>query len=421
MERTRVDKGKPAFRSVFVRRMLSLLLVMSTVFAAGWPLEEAEAREPLTLRVGETVTKFLGRIKNVQVGASNVIKVEVHPDRDKIVVFGESPGYSSLSMGDVSYDVTVLGDVAQLRYDVEALLEGIPGVSIVTAANRVVIDGVVKRRDDWDRIQALVESHKGEVFSLVILDERDIVRKAQVQLHFQVLEINRKKGHDIGVDWSSGPVRVVMDTISFVQFGPGAIPNPSGGITTPDDLINLQSTTDVRRILDKDFFTTVSGEEVEFNRGKELIFSVAGGAGGAGSFLVKEVGLSVKATPVIDDDQDIDLKIEIEFSTVGGLEFEGSVPAINVQKHKAHVQLREGESFALSGFFQREKGRLITGFPGLKDVPGLGLLFGSRAWQKGETDGIVVLTPVLVDPDRRNMRKQIKDALDIYDQADVKW
>jgi hypothetical protein len=32
-----------------------------------------------------------------------------------------------------------------------------------------------------------------------------------------------------------------------------------------------------------------------------------------------------------------------------------------------------------------------------------------------------VLTPVLVDPDRRNMRKQIKDALDIYDQADVKW
>lgn len=64
---------------------------------------------------------------------------------------------------------------------------------------------------------------------------------------------------------------------------------------------------------------------------------------------------------------------------------------------------------------------MITGFPGLKDIPGLGVLFGSRAWQKGETDGIIVLTPVLVDPDRRSMRKQIKDALDVYDQADVKW
>jgi len=398
-----------------------MLLVVVSLATVSWPQSDALARESLTLRVGEVLTLFLGRIKAVQVGDSSIIKAEVHPDRDKLVVFGLSPGYSTLSMGDISYDVTVLGNVAQLRYDVGNLLEGIPGVSIETAADRVVIDGVVKRRDDWDRIQALVEAHKGEVVSLAILDERDIVRKAQVQLHFQVLEVNRNRDHDIGVDWSSGPVRVVMDTISFVQFGPGAIPNPSGGVTTPDDLINLTSTTDIRRVLDKDFFTTISGEEVEFHRGKELIFAVEGLGGGAGSFLIKEVGLKVKATPVIDDDQDIDLRIEIEFSTVGELEFEGSVPSINVQNHKAHVQLREGESFALSGFFQREKGRVIRGFPGLKDVPGLGVLFGSRAWRKGETDGIVVLTPVLVDPDKRNMRKQIKDALDVYDQADVKW
>ena len=399
-----------------------LLLAAVTLLSVAWPQSDALAREPLTLRVGETVTLFLGRIKNVQVGDQNVIRVEEHPDGDKIVVFGESPGYSSLTMRDVSYDVTVLGNVAQLRADVRSLLEGIPGVSISTAADRVVIDGVVRRRDDWDRIESLVASHKGEVFSLVILDERDIVRKAQVQLHFQVLEVNHNKNHDIGIDWSSGPVRVVMDTISFVQFGPSAVPNASGvGGTAPDDLINFKAETDIRRVLDKDFFTTISGEEVEFHRGKELIFRVAGGAGGSGGFLIKEVGLKVKATPVIDDDQDIDLKIEVDFSTVGELEFDGTVPSVNVQAHKAHVQLREGESFALSGFFRREKGRVIRGLPGLKDIPGLGVLFGSRAWQKGETDGIIVLTPVLVDPDRRSMRKQIKDALDVYDQADVKW
>jgi len=213
-----------------------------------------------------------------------------------------------------------------------------------------------------------------------------------------------------------------MDTISFVQFGPSAIPNSAGVAgRTPDDLINLKAESDVRRVLDKDFFTTISGEEVEFHRGKELIFTVPGSVGGSGGFLIKEVGLKVKATPVIDDDKDIDLKIEIDFSTVGEAEFGGAVPSLNVQRHKAHVQLREGESFALSGFFRREKGRVISGFPGLKDIPGLGVLFGSRAWQKGETDGIIVLTPVLVDPDRRSMRKQIKDALDVYDQADVKW
>ena len=258
------------------------------------------------------------------------------------------------------------------------------------------------------------------MFSLAILDERDIVRRPQVQLHFQVLEVNNIKDHDIGVDWSAGPVRVVMDTVSFIQFGPGQIQTPIGP-RTPDDLINLGSKTDIRRVLDKDFFTTISGKEVHFFRGKELVFQQPGSAGGAGGFLVKKVGLDVKATPVIDDDEDVDLKVEVEFSTVGELEFGGLVPAINSQQHKSHVQLREGESFALSGFFRRDKGRSISGFPGLKDVPGLGLLFGSRRWEKEETDGIIVITPVLLDPDSRRMRGQIKDALDIYDQADVKW
>ena len=218
----------------------------------------------------------------------------------------------------------------------------------------------------------------------------------------------------------------MLDTVSYIQFGPSELqaafvdPNdPLGTVRKPNDLLNFQSTADIRRILDQDFFTSVSGEEVTFMRGKELIFSTTGGL--ESRFLVKEVGLKVSAIPVIDDDGDIDLRIEIAFSTVGEREFGGTIPAINTQKHKAHVQLKEGQSFALSGFFRREKGRTLSGLPGLKDIPGLGVLFGSRAWQKGETDGIIVLTPVLLDPDRRGMRKTIKETLDIFDAADVKW
>jgi pilus assembly protein CpaC len=326
----------------------------------------------------------------------------------------------------MSFDVNVVGDIEQLRRDVAALVMDIPGVEVVRMGDRVVMDGVVKRRDDLERVQALVEAKSKVLHSLVLLDERDIVRKAQIQLKFQVLEISRSRDHNIGIDWSSGPVRVVLDTVSYIQFGPSELqasfvdPNdPLGTVRKPDDLLNFQSTADIRRVLDQDFFTTVSGEEVTFMRGQELIFSTSGGL--ESRFLVKETGLSVTATPVIDDDGDIDLRIEIHFSTVGEREFGGTIPALNTQRHKAHVQLREGQSFALSGFFRRDKGRTISGLPGLKDIPGLGVLFGSRAWQKGETDGIIVLTPVLLDPDRRGMRKTIKETLDIYDAADVKW
>jgi len=393
----------------------------------------AQAGQEVILRVGESKTMYLGKIKSVDVGNPAVIEVSEHPDGDKIIIFGIKEGYSSLQVGTIGYDVNVVGNIERLRKDIETLLLDIPGVDVLTSGDRVVMDGVVKRRDDFERIMDIAESNSKSVYSLVLLDERDIVRKAQIQLHFQVLEVNRTKSHDIGIDWAAaaGPVQLVLDTMDWVQFGPGvirdgagtALTTPGGQTRQPDTYLNLQSQTDIRRVLDKNFFTTISGEEVTFFRGKELVFvsQGVGLSGNTSNFLTREVGLKVKAMPIIDDDGDIDLQIEIEFSTVGEAEFGGSIPAINTQAHTAHVQLREGESFALSGFFQRTKGRNVVGFPGLKDIPGLGLLFGSRAWQKGETDGIIVLTPVLLDPDRRAMRKQIKETLDIYDAADVKW
>lgn len=409
-------------RKIFQQTSIVVLLAAmawTTLFALQ--ADPAFAGREIILRVGEEKTIYIGRIRTVSVGNEEVIEVTKHPDGDKIIVFGLKEGYSSLTLGTVPYDVTVVGDIEQLRKDIRNLLSDIPGVEVLTSGTKVVIDGIVKRRDDRKRVEAIVESNKGKVYSLVILDERDIVRKAQVQLHFQVLEVSRSRDHDLGVDWSAGPVQVVLDTVSYIQFGPGPIQDPFGAIRRPDDMLNLTSTVDIQRVLDKDFFTTISGEVVSFQRGQELLFVVPGGGASTGQFIAKEVGLKVEALPVIDDDGDVDMQISIEFSTVGQEEFGGAVPALNTQKHKAHVQLREGESFALSGFFRREKGRNITGLPGLKDIPGLGLLFGSRAWKKGETDGIIVLTPVLVDPDRRTMRKQIKETLDIYDAADVKW
>ncbi len=404
------------------------LLLVGVFLAALLASSVAEGRDskPLTLRVGEEKVIWTGRVTDVAIGNGDVIDVQKHPQGQRIIVFGVKEGYSSLTVGRMSFDVNVVGDIENLRRDVAALIADIPGIEVVRMGDRVVIDGIVKRRDDLTRVQSIVEAKKGVLHSLVLLDERDIVRKAQIQLKFQVLEVSRTKDHNVGVDWSSGPVRVVLDTVSYIQFGPAELqatfvdPNdPLGTVRRPDDLLKLQSTADIRRILDQDFFTTITGEEVTFMRGKELIFSASNNVDVR--FMVKEVGLKVVALPVIDDDGDIDLQIEIEFSTVGEREFGGAIPALNTQKHKAHVQLREGQSFALSGFFRREKGNTVTGLPGLKDIPGLGVLFGSRAWQKGETDGIIVLTPVLLDPDRRGMRKTIKETLDIYDAADVKW
>ena len=280
--------------------VLVLVGVLFSVALASLSAGPAFAGKEIILRVGEEKTIYLGRIRNVSVGASDVIEVTKHPDGDKIIVFGLKEGYSSLTVGTVSYDVSVVGGIEQLRRDVENLLADIPGVEVLTSGTKVVMDGVVKRRDDLARVQAIAENNKGLIYSLVLLDERDIVRKAQIQLHFQVLEINRNRDHDLGIDWSSGPVRVVLDTISYVQFGIGPIQDAAGTAggalsRSPDDMINLDSSVDIRRVLDKDFFTTISGSEVTFQRGKSLIFSTTSNLTGNVTFMERDIGLLVSA------------------------------------------------------------------------------------------------------------------------------
>ena len=67
------------------------------------------------------------------------------------------------------------------------------------------------------------------------------------------------------------------------------------------------------------------------------------------------------------------------------------------------------------------RSRTISGIPGLKDIPVLGLLFGSREFRRGNTDGIIIVTPVVLDQGGQKMRRQIRETMDLYEQAEVKW
>jgi pilus assembly protein CpaC len=41
---------------------------------------------------------------------------------------------------------------------------------------------------------------------------------------------------------------------------------------------------------------------------------------------------------------------------------------------------------------------VVTKFPGLGDIPGIGVLFRSQSFQKGETELLILVTPHLAKP-----------------------
>jgi pilus assembly protein CpaC len=77
-----------------------------------------------------------------------------------------------------------------------------------------------------------------------------------------------------------------------------------------------------------------------------------------------------------------------------------NIPPLIVRRASTTVELRDGQSFALAGLLQNKSATAQQQLPWLGDVPVLGALFRSAAYQKNETDLAIIVTPRIVRPTR---------------------
>jgi pilus assembly protein CpaC len=88
---------------------------------------------------------------------------------------------------------------------------------------------------------------------------------------------------------------------------------------------------------------------------------------------------------------------ELDFSTA--VQIQGFViPGLTARRASTVVELADGQSFAIAGLLKETARDAISKFPGLGDIPILGMLFRSRQFQKNETELVIIATPHLVKP-----------------------
>ena len=148
-------------------------------------------------------------------------------------------------------------------------------------------------------------------------------------------------------------------------------------------------------------------EEATFLAGGELpIPVVQGGAGNNGNntvtIMYKEFGIKLKFTPEIINDSLIKLTLRPEVSSLdysNAIQLSGfSIPAFRTRRVETTLDVRRDQSLIISGLMNDEQEKVRTGIPGLQDIPILGQLFSSTRWQRNESELLVIVTPVLIDP-----------------------
>ena len=158
----------------------------------------------------------------------------------------------------------------------------------------------------------------------------------------------------------------------------------------------------VRRLAEPNL-VALSGDTASFLAGGEFPIPVASNLGTI-TIEFKKYGVGLAFTPTVLGDGVINLKIEPEVSqidpttsiTIGAI----TVPALIVRRANTTVELRDGQSFAIAGLLQSINTADQKQLPWLADVPILGALARSAAYQKKETDLVIIVTPRIVRPAR---------------------
>jgi len=82
-------------------------------------------------------------------------------------------------------------------------------------------------------------------------------------------------------------------------------------------------------------------------------------------------------------------------SSISGTGFAG-LPTFGNRSITTTIRLKDGETNMLAGLIRDEERRVLSGVPGLSDVPVIGRLFAHNRVETQETDIILTLTPHIV-------------------------
>ena len=165
----------------------------------------------------------------------------------------------------------------------------------------------------------------------------------------------------------------------------------------------------VLQILSEPNLMARSGQPARFLAGGEFPFPVVQGGVGtsvAVTIQFKPYGVKLDFTGVIEGDV-IRLKIAPEVSTLdftNAVEISGfEIPAISTRRAETEIELRNGQSFGIAGLLDKRTTAILSKMPGIGDIPILGQLFRSKSISQTNTELLVLVTPIIVDPVSENL------------------
>jgi len=109
----------------------------------------------------------------------------------------------------------------------------------------------------------------------------------------------------------------------------------------------------------------------------------------------EDIGLTLKAKPLVHNNSDVALELEVQFRTLGSTSANG-IPVILNREYKGGILLKEGEPAVVAGMITASDQRSLSGLPAFSRIPGLGALTSQQSKQEEDDELLILITPYVV-------------------------
>jgi pilus assembly protein CpaC len=418
------------------------------VFTMSIPrgVRRADDLQTVEIERGKTILLYPDfRVSRLAVGDPEIADFVAISDREIEILAKDVGDTNLLVWGDGQLQAVIDIHVGTLQPQIARELKRIlnnDSIHVDVAGGSVVLRGSVSTLEEQQQATLIADAfltaaqdvvgeqafmaHKPKVINLL-----QVGGNHQVMIEIVIAEISRSINRAMGVNLMGKAVNGSTEAATFqtllknLTANPGltGAPGTPAGITNISDSVTMAGTFFSSQSMDLRIFLEAveanqlgvilaepnvvarSGESASFLVGGEIPIPLVTGFGSAVSeytVLFKKFGVNVEFTPTVLEENRIHLRVTPEVSepdfSVGARVLGQTIPAFKTRRVETSVELGDGESFVLAGLLREDMIGDVEDFPFLADIPILGQLFRSRAFQKTQTELVLIVTPHLVQP-----------------------
>ncbi len=278
-------------------------------------------------------------------------------------------------------------------------------VQLSTVDGAIFLNGKVDTEADAARAEDVVSKLAGE--TATVINNLKLNTPSQVNLQVTIAEVSRKVQQDLGISLTAS------STSGRNSFTPPAGSTEGFNVSFNLNGGNLNLALDalaksgLATILSEPNLTARSGEKASFLAGGRIPVRV-GATQDDTRLEFEKIGVELNFLPTVYKQDQIQIQLETRVRQLDETNSLPDAPAFTERSASTTIELGSGQSFAIAGMFSSDGQQSLAELPGIAKIPVIGALFRSSAYQRGETELVIIVTPYVVRPtDRRNLKTPV--------------